>query len=85
MPVTIELMENAGMRPIDIINSSTGLSYDRLCYSDKIGKIEKGYKSRMIFTKYNVQESVKKLQKDKYTYFDGVLFEFNQNIVTKGL
>ena len=81
----LELMENAGMRPIDIINSSTGLSYDRLCYSDKIGKIEKGYKSRMIFTKYNVQESVKKLQKDKYTYFDGVLFEFNQNIVTKGL
>lgn len=81
----LELMENAGMQSLDIINAATGISYDRLCYFEKIGKIAKGYKPRMIFTKHNVLESVKALQKEKYTYFDGALLEFNNNTDITGL
>jgi len=81
----LELMENTGMKPIEIINSATGVSYDRFCYSEKIGKIASGFKPRMIFTKHNVLQSVKEIQKEKFTFFDGNLYQFNKNTDLQGL
>lgn len=67
----LELMEKAGMAPIKIINSATGVGSERLQFKEKIGQIKAGYKSRFILTKHSPLTQISNLKKHKVVVFDG--------------
>lgn len=81
----MELMERAGMSSISVINAATGNSSSRLGYSEPLGQIKPGYKSRFIITKYSPLEGVSNLRKDKQVVFDGKVYESKENADVKGL
>lgn len=66
----IELMEQAGLSPISVINSATGVSSGRLGYKDRFGVIKAGYRSRFILTVNDPLKTVANLKKEKYIVFD---------------
>lgn len=67
----LELMERAGLPPIDILNSATGASARRLGYCEPIGRIEPGCRSRFILTEHSPLVSVSNLRKDRIVFYDG--------------
>ena len=66
----MELMEQAGLSPLSVINSATGVSSKRLGYKDKFGLIKAGYRSRFILTANNPLATVSNLRKEKFIVFD---------------
>ncbi|MBL4575375.1 MAG: amidohydrolase family protein [Opitutaceae bacterium] len=70
----LELMEDAGLSSIHVVNSATGTSASRLKYRDEIGSLKKGSKARFILTEHSPVQTVKNLQKEKIVVFDGALF-----------
>lgn len=81
----MELMEQAGMSSLSVINAATGNSSARLGYKENFGQVKPGYKSRFIVTKYSPLESVSNLRKDKQVVFDGAVYESRENMDVKGL
>ncbi len=81
----LELMEKAGVDPVSVINSATGVSSKRLDFKEKFGIIEKGYKSRFILTKNSPVETVKNLRKEKFVCFDGQVFQSDEKFDSSGL
>lgn len=81
----LELMENAGISLLTIINSATGNSYNCLRFKEKFGQIKKGYQSRFILTKYSPLERTSNLKKEKYIVFDGVIYKSIGENEIKGL
>ena len=67
----LELMQDAGLSPIEVINSATGNSSDRLDFHESFGCLKEGYKSRMILTRHHPQDNVSDLRKDQLCLFDG--------------
>ncbi len=74
----LELMENAGLSPIVVINSATGNSSYHLRFKEKFGQIKAGYKSRFILTKHSPLKSISNLKKEKYLVFDGVVYKSDE-------
>jgi imidazolonepropionase-like amidohydrolase len=70
----LELMENAGLSPLAVINSATGNSSNYLRFKEKFGQVKAGYRSRFILTKHSLLESLSNLRKEKYIIFDGIAF-----------
>jgi len=81
----LELMERAGLPPIAVINSATGVSSERLDYREKIGRIAVGYRSRFLVTKFSPAVTVSNLRKPKTVVFDGEVFETGEVGEEKGL
>ena len=73
----LELMENAGLPSLAVINSATGNSSVYLDFKEKFGQIKAGYQTRFILTKHSPLESISNLKKKKYVVFDGKVFESN--------
>jgi len=73
----MELMERAGMPTLDIINGVTAGNADHLLSSPNYGKIVSGYCSRFILTQCDPDTTVKNLQSNRLTIFDGKLFQSN--------
>ena len=71
----LELMENAGLSPLAVINSATGNSSNYLRFKEEFGQIKTGNKSRFILIKYSPLESVANLKKEKYIVFDGAVYK----------
>jgi imidazolonepropionase-like amidohydrolase len=69
----LELMERAGLRPIEVINSATGAAADRLGWREKFGRIEKGWRSRFLLTRYAPHQSVANLGQPRIVVFDGAV------------
>lgn len=67
----LELMQKAGLSPIDVINCATGNSSKRLSFHENFGLIKAGYKSRMILTSHRPQDKISNLRKDQLCLFDG--------------
>jgi imidazolonepropionase-like amidohydrolase len=78
-------MERAGLPPIAVINSATGVSSERLDYREKIGRIAVGYRSRFLVTKFSPAVTVSNLRKPKTVVFDGEVFETGEVGEEKGL
>jgi imidazolonepropionase-like amidohydrolase len=78
-------MERAGLSPIDVLHSATGRSADVLNFSQSIGRIAPGYRSRMIFTEHDPSISIANLAKDKMIVFDGRAVEGGQNVHVSGV
>ncbi len=81
----LELMEKAGMKPIEVLNSATGVSARRLGFGEKIGRLQTGSKSRLILTRHQPLNTVKNLRKEKFCLFDGHVFAESCETDAQGL
>jgi imidazolonepropionase-like amidohydrolase len=66
----MELMEVTGLAPIDVINTATGNSSNRLAFRDKFGQIKPGFQSRFILTQHSPLRGISQLQREKFLIFD---------------
>ncbi len=74
-------MEEAGLPSMQVIQSATGTPSQRLAFSEKIGQIKPGYKSRFLLTEHSPLETVANLQKEKNVIFDGRQIDTSIKIV----
>jgi imidazolonepropionase-like amidohydrolase len=81
----MELMERAGMPAISVVNAATGVGSGRFGYKEKIGKIEVGYLSRFILTRYSPSETVSNLRRPRWIVFDGEVYSAGEVSEEKGL
>ncbi|ACB77605.1 amidohydrolase family protein [Opitutus terrae] len=81
----LELMERAGMPSVAVINAATGVSAGRLRYQERIGRIEPGYRSRMILTRHSPLTTIANLRKARTVIFDGEVFETGEDADIKNL
>ena len=68
----LELMESAGLSPITVINAATGVSAERLGYSDPIGQLAPGNLARFIVTQHSPLNGISNLRKPLTVLFDGL-------------
>lgn len=78
-------MQHAGLPPIAILNSATGMPSTLLNFPQKFGKIAPGYLPRFILTQHNLLESVANLAKEKSIFFDGHVIDCPDNLIPDGL
>ncbi len=81
----LELMEQAGLPPLAVINAATGTSAGRLGYRGKFGRIEPGYLSRFILTRHSPLAGITNLRRAKTVVFDGTVLESGDNPDVSGL
>lgn len=81
----LELMESAGLPPIDVIRSATGNPAGRLAFHEKFGRIAPGYLSRFILTRHSPLEGVRQLRKARTIVFDDKVFETDEPVDVSGL
>ncbi|HVU26399.1 MAG TPA: amidohydrolase family protein [Verrucomicrobiae bacterium] len=81
----LELMERAGLSPLAVINSATGVSSNRLAFKEKFGQIKVGFRSRFILTRHSPLEKTSNLRKQKFVVFNGAVFESGEHFDSKGL
>ena len=67
----LELMQMAGMPPIEVLQSATGTSAALLGFSEPIGRLAPGCRTRLIFTRHNPTVDVTVLGREKMILFDG--------------
>lgn len=70
----LELMQRAGLSPLQVIKAATGASSRRLAFSEPIGILKPGYKPRFLLTEHNPLSTVSNLRLPKETHFDGKVF-----------
>jgi len=68
----LELMENAGLPPLAVVNAATGAGAARLGYKEKFGQLKAGWKARFLLTEHSPLQTVSNLRKPKRVIFDGV-------------
>jgi imidazolonepropionase-like amidohydrolase len=78
-------MQTAGMPPLAILNSATGVSAATLAFPDRIGRLAPGFRSRMILTRHDPLESVANLHKSKTVLFDGTVIQCPDRLDPAGL
>jgi imidazolonepropionase-like amidohydrolase len=81
----LELIEHAGLSPIAVINSATGVSSNHLAFKEKFGQVKSGFQSRFILTRHSPLERISNLRKHKFVVFDGAVFESDNNFDSTGL
>jgi len=78
-------METAGMPAMAVLKSATGSSAATLDFTEPIGRIAVGCRSRMIFTRHDPLRTVANLQKEKTVVFDGEVTHCDGDVSTAGL
>jgi imidazolonepropionase-like amidohydrolase len=81
----LELMQQAGLPPVAVVNAATGISAGRLGYREKIGRIEPGCLSRFILTQHSPLATVANLRRAKTVVFDGAVLTHDDQPDTAGL
>jgi imidazolonepropionase-like amidohydrolase len=69
----LELMEQAGLPPVAVLNSVTGVSAAHLAFREPTGRIARGYASRFIVTEHGPALSVSGLRHARIVIFDGAV------------
>lgn len=67
----LELMEQAGMRSLDVLSAATGVSASHLGLGDRLGCLRPGHRSHMILTERDPLETVTHLGRDEVRMLDG--------------
>ena len=67
----LELMQTAGMTPVEVLRSATGTSSELLDFQELIGRLAPDYRSRVLFTRHDPTTSVSNLFHEKTILFDG--------------
>jgi imidazolonepropionase-like amidohydrolase len=78
-------MQTAGMPPLAILNSATGVSAATLAFPDRVGQLAPGFRSRIILTRHDPLESVANLHKAKTILFDGTSVQCPDRLDPSGL
>ena len=81
----LELMQQAGLSPLAIINSATGAGSKRLAFREEFGQIKPGFLSRFILTHHSPLEDVANLRKERMVVFDGAVVASGEDIDSAGL
>jgi imidazolonepropionase-like amidohydrolase len=71
----MELMVEYGMKPIDVLRSSTSINADVFGYGDKIGRIRKGMLADIIAVDGDPSVDIKKIWKVTFVMKDGVIYK----------
>ena len=70
----MELMAEYGMKPIDVLRSSTSVNADVFGYADKIGRIKKGLFADIIAVQGDPSLDIKNIWKVKLVIKNGVVY-----------
>jgi imidazolonepropionase-like amidohydrolase len=81
----LELMQQAGLPPLAVINAATGVGAGRLGYREEFGRIAPGSLSRFIFTRHSPLETVANLRRAKTVVFDGTVLASDETMDATGL
>ncbi len=81
----LELMEQAGLGCLQIINAATGRNAERLGYAEDFGILRLGAKPRFILTQHSPLESLNNLRKAKTVVFDDEIFDQGDDAAQPGL
>jgi imidazolonepropionase-like amidohydrolase len=71
----LELMERAGLRPLEVINAATGAPSRRLALKEKFGLLKPGFRTRFILTQHSPLETISNLRLPRQIIFNGAVFE----------
>jgi imidazolonepropionase-like amidohydrolase len=78
-------MEAAGLPPMAVLRSATGVSAEVLNFPEPIGRIAPGFRARFIITPNDPLKSIANLLKEKTVLFDGTAVHCDGNADTAGL
>jgi imidazolonepropionase-like amidohydrolase len=81
----LELMEQAGLPPLTVINCATGAGSKRLAFKERFGQIKPGFLSRFILTQHSPLKGVANLRRQRTIVFDDAVFETGENVDPSGL
>jgi imidazolonepropionase-like amidohydrolase len=81
----LELMEQAGLPPLAVINSATGTGSKRLAFKERFGQIKTGFLSRFILARYSPLERIANLRRHRFVIFDDKVFESDEMLDSSGL
>ena len=70
----MEMMVDYGMKPIDVLKSSTSINADVFGYGDKIGRIKKDLFADIIAVNGDPSSDIKDIRKVKLVMKDGVIY-----------
>ena len=71
----MEMMVEYGMKPIDVLRSSTSVNADVFGYADKIGRIRQGLLADIIAVEGDPSADIKTIRKIKLVMKNGVIFK----------
>ncbi|MBS1575592.1 MAG: amidohydrolase family protein [Bacteroidetes bacterium] len=71
----MELMNEYGMQPIDVLKSATTVNANVFGYADKIGRIKKGMAADIIAVDGDPSADIKNIRKIKLVIKDGVVYK----------
>ena len=71
----MEMMVDYGMKPIDVLKSSTSINADVFGYGDRIGRIKKGLFADIIAVDGDPSMNIKDIRKIKLVMKDGVIYK----------
>ncbi len=71
----LELMADYGMKPIDILRSSTSINADVFGYGEKIGRIRKGLLADIIAVEGDPSQEIKQLRKVTLVIKGGMVYK----------
>ena len=71
----MELMVEYGMKPIDVLRSSTSINADVFGYGDKIGRIKKGLLADIILVEGDPSNSITTVRKVIFVMKDGKIYK----------
>jgi imidazolonepropionase-like amidohydrolase len=69
----MELMVDYGMKPLDVLRSTTSVNADVFGYADKIGRIKKGLFADIIAVEGDPSQDIKNVRKVKLVIKNGVI------------
>jgi imidazolonepropionase-like amidohydrolase len=81
----LELLEQAGLPSLAVINAATVTASRRLAFREKFGVLAPGYLNRFILTRHSPLESVANLRKPRHIVFDGAVFGSDEHADAAGL
>ncbi len=71
----MEMMADYGMKPIDILRSSTSINADVFGYGDKIGRIKKGLLADIIAVEGDPSQEIKQVRKVTLVMKGGIVYK----------
>lgn len=75
----MELMADYGMKPLDVLKSTTSINAAVFGYGDKIGKIKKDMMADIIAVEGDPTVNIKDIRKIKFVMKDGVVYKNEQH------
>jgi imidazolonepropionase-like amidohydrolase len=75
----MELMVEYGMKPIDVLKSSTSINADVFGYGDKFGRIKKDLLADIIAVEGDPSVNIKNIRKLRFVMKDGVVY-YNKSL-----